>query len=118
MSELLSVRPNLEVTALEPTTSHLVEVFGFEVEVREEAMGLVLLRRDEVGIAVVRTPNPAVHETTAAYVGVRGVDELHASVVAAGGRVVAPLTDHPWGLRDFVAEVPGGHRLAFGERTG
>lgn len=31
--------------------------------------------------------------------------------------VVNPLTDHPWGLRDFVVEIPGGHRLAFGERT-
>jgi hypothetical protein len=31
---------------------------------------------------------------------------------------VVPLTDHPWGLRDFVAEIPGGHRLAFGERIG
>jgi hypothetical protein len=29
-----------------------------------------------------------------------------------------PLTDHPWGLRDFVIEIPGGHRLALGERIG
>jgi hypothetical protein len=28
-----------------------------------------------------------------------------------------PLTDHPWGLRDFVVEIPGGHRLALGERV-
>lgn len=116
MSELLSIRPNLEVTELEPTAGHLVDVLGFEVEVREEAMGLVLLRRDAVGIAVVRAANPAVHETTAAYVAVHDVDTLHDDVVAKGGRVVSPLTDHPWGLRDFVAEIPGGHRLAFGER--
>ena len=30
--------------------------------------------------------------------------------------VVTGLTDHPWGLRDFVVEMPGGHRLALGER--
>ena len=30
--------------------------------------------------------------------------------------VVAGLTDRPWGLRDFVVEMPGGHRLALGER--
>jgi hypothetical protein len=29
-----------------------------------------------------------------------------------------PLTDHPWGLRDFVIEIPGGHRIALGRRTG
>ena len=36
----------------------------------------------------------------------------------AFGAVVTPLTDHPWGLRDFVIEIPGGHRLALGERIG
>lgn len=118
MGELLSVRPNLEVAALEPTVSHLVDVFGFEVEVREEEMGLALLRRDGVGVAVVRTPHPAVNETTAAYVGVHDVEGLHADAAGRGAKIVNPLTSHPWGLRDFVAEVPGGHRLAFGERTG
>ena len=34
-----------------------------------------------------------------------------------GVTVVMPLTDHPWGLRDFVIEIPGGHRLALGERV-
>jgi hypothetical protein len=116
MSEFLSVRPNLEVADLGPTVAHLVEVFGFEVEVHEPEMGLALLRRDAVALAVVRTINPAVNETTAVYVGVSAVDSLHATAVELGARVVNLLTDHPWGLRDFVAEIPGGHRLAFGER--
>jgi hypothetical protein len=47
---------------------------------------------------------------------VSAVDALQAAAVERGARVVNPLTDHPWGLRDFVAEIPGGHRLAFGER--
>lgn len=117
MSEFLSVRPNLEVADLEPTVRTLVEVFGFVVEIHEEEMGLALMRRDGTEVAVVRTANPAANETTAAYIGVTDVDGLHSDVVERGGQVVHPLTDHPWGLRDFVAEVPGGHRLAFGERT-
>jgi uncharacterized glyoxalase superfamily protein PhnB len=116
MSEFVSVRPNLEVPDLEPAVNHLVDVFGFEVEVQEEEMGLALLRRDGVGLAIVRTPHPGVNETTAAYVGVTEVDTLHATAVERGARVVNPLVDHPWGLRDFVVEIPGGHRLAFGER--
>jgi uncharacterized glyoxalase superfamily protein PhnB len=118
VSEFLSIRPNLEVTDLEPAVGHLVEVFGFEVDVREEEMGLALLHRDSVGVAVVRTAHPAVNETTAAYVGVTAVDALHAQAIERGAAVTMPLTDHPWGLRDFVAEIPGGHRLAFGERIG
>ena len=116
MSELLSCRPNLEVTDLGPATDFLREVLGFEVEVDEPDMGLVLLHRDQVGLAVVRTPHPAVNETTAAYIGVTDVDGLHLRVVAHGGTITSPLADHPWGLRDFVVEIPGGHRLAFGER--
>lgn len=116
MSEFLTCRPNLEVTDLGPAAAFLRDVLGFQVEVDEPEMGLVLLRRDDVGLAVVRTAHPAVNETTAAYLGVSGVDALHAHVTAHGATVTSPLTDHPWGLRDFVVEIPGGHRLAFGER--
>ncbi len=118
MAELLSIRPNLEVSDLQPTVDHLLRVFGFDEEVREEQMGLALLRRDAVAVAVVRTDRPSANETTAAYIGVQGVDALHDTAVGLGARVVVPLTDHPWGLRDFVAQIPGGHRLAFGERIG
>ena len=44
------------------------------------------------------------------------VDELHARCRDRGVPVSMPLTDQPWGLRDFVIEIPGGHRLAFGQR--
>ena len=118
VSELLSTRPNLEVADLQPSVDHLVDVFDFAVELHEEEMGLSLVHRDAVGLAVVRTPHPAVNETTACYIGVSGVEALHAGCVERGAVVVVPLTDHPWGLRDFVAQIPGGHRLAFGERIG
>ncbi len=116
MSEFLSIRPNLEVSDLEPTVSYLRNVLDFEVDVEEEEMGLVLLHRDGAAVAVVRTPAPGVNATTAGYVGVTGVDDLHSRCVERDARIVSGLTDHPWGLRDFLVEIPGGHRLAFGER--
>jgi predicted enzyme related to lactoylglutathione lyase len=117
MSELLSVRPNLEVTDVAPTVTPLCEVFGFAVEVDEPEMGLALLHRDLVGVAVVRAAEPAINETTQCYIGVRDIDNLYATSVARGATVVIGLTDHAWGLRDFVVQLPAGHRLAFGERT-
>ena len=54
MSEWLSCRPNLEVADLGPPTAFLRDVLGFTVEAHEEAMGLVLLSRDAVGLAMVR----------------------------------------------------------------
>jgi|SRR5580700_2222969 predicted enzyme related to lactoylglutathione lyase len=117
MTEFLSCRPNLEVADLAPAAAFLREVLGFGVDVDEPEMGLVLLSRDGVGLALVRAASPGVNESTAAYIGVTGVDDLHAHCVARGATVLMPLTSHPWGLRDFVVEIPGGHRLAFGERA-
>ena len=42
------------------------------------------------------------------------IDGLHAHVVAAGGTVMLPPTDQPWGLREIVVQAPGGHRLVLG----
>lgn len=116
MTEFLSCRPNLEVDDLALAAAFLRDVLGFEVEVDEPGMGLMLLRRDAVGLALVRSATPGVNATTAAYIGVTGVDDLHDRCAAGGAAIVNGLTDHPWGLRDFVVEMPGGHRLALGER--
>ncbi|WP_458687890.1 VOC family protein [Nocardia tengchongensis] len=116
MAEFESYRANLEVADLAPTVDFLRDVLGFAVEVHEPAMGLALLRRDGVGVGVVRTPNPAVNETTAGYVGVSDVDALYAHCLRHCGEITTELTEHPWGLRDFVLRIPGGHRLAFGQR--
>jgi hypothetical protein len=116
VTEFLSCRPNLEVHDLAPAAAFLRDLLEFEVEVDEPGMGLMLLRRDAVGLALVRSATPGVNATTTAYIGVTGVDYLHEQCAARGARIVTGLTDHPWGLRDFVVEVPGGHRLALGER--
>ncbi|GAB0101726.1 hypothetical protein JMUB6875_06900 [Nocardia sp. JMUB6875] len=116
MSDFESYRANLEVADLAPTVEFLRDVLGFVVEVDEPDMGLALVRRDGVGLGIVRTPNPAVNETTAGYVGVTDVNALHAYCVSRNADIVTPLTEHPWGLRDFVLRIPGGHRLAFGQR--
>jgi uncharacterized glyoxalase superfamily protein PhnB len=114
--EFLSCRPNLEVADLAPAAAFLCEVLGFEVEVDEPGMGLMLLRRNAVGLALVRSADPGVNATTAVYIEVTGVDELCERCAARGAPIVSGLADHPWGLRDFVVEIPGGHRLALGER--
>ncbi|MGH9095658.1 MAG: hypothetical protein ACRDXE_10900 [Acidimicrobiales bacterium] len=95
MTEFVDCRPHLEVTDLGPTVAFLRDVLGF---------------------AVVRTADPAVNETTTCYITVTEVDTLHDICERQGARVTSALADHPWGLRDFVVEVPGGHRLAIGER--
>jgi predicted enzyme related to lactoylglutathione lyase len=120
MTTFSSCRLNLEVTELAPTVAFLRDVLGFtvEMEVEEVEYALAMLNRDEVGVAVVRAERPGVNETTACYVTVTEVDDLHAYCLGQGANIVAPPTDHPWGLRDFVVEIPGGHKLALGQRLG
>jgi predicted enzyme related to lactoylglutathione lyase len=81
-----------------------------------EPTDLALIRAGEVGLGIVRAESPGVNSTTACYIGVTDVDELHARCRDRGVPVSTPLTDQPWGLRDFVIDIPGGHRLAFGQR--
>ena len=96
MTEFLSCRPHLEVGELAPAAAFLRDVLGFEVEVDEPEMGLMLLRRDTAGLALVRSANPGINATTAAYIGVTGVDDLHERCAARGAAVVTGLTGHPW----------------------
>jgi predicted enzyme related to lactoylglutathione lyase len=117
MTEFLSCRPNLEVADLGPAAAFLREVLDFETDVDEPEIGVVLLHRGPVELALVRAQTPGLNQTTAAYIEVTGVDELHARCRELGAPVVVGLEEHPWGLRDFVVEMPGGHRLALGERS-
>ncbi|HLQ56099.1 MAG TPA: VOC family protein [Streptosporangiaceae bacterium] len=117
MTNLLSCRPNLEVRDVDATVGYCVKNLGFEVEMSVgEPAYLALVRSGEVGLGIVLAENPGVNSTTACYIGVTDVDGLHARCRDLGVPVTTPLTDRPWGLRDFVIEIPGGHRLAFGER--
>ena len=41
---------------------------------------------------------------------------LHDHLVASGVRIVKPIRDAPYGLRDFVFTDPDGHRIDCGQR--
>jgi len=117
MTSLLSYRPNLEVRDVQATADFLAGLLGLEIEtIVGEPPFLALLRSGEVGLAVVLAENPGVNSTTAGYLGVTDVDALHTRCQDRGIPVTTPLTDQPWGLRDFVIEIPGGHRIALGQR--
>jgi len=52
--------------------------------------------------------------TSSVYVVIDDADALHDRVVAAGGDVVAPLTDQDYGSRDFTVRDPEGNIWSFG----
>ena len=52
-----------------------------------------------------------------AYLPVTGINELHAEFVDRGTPIIKPLTDRPWGARDFYVEDADGYILCFSEAT-
>ncbi len=54
----------------------------------------------------------------ALYIEATDLDELHDSVKAAGGNVIDPLAERPWGQSEFTVEDPEGNWLTFWKATG
>ena len=52
-----------------------------------------------------------------AHLPVSGIDDLHDEFVRRGAPITKPLTDRPWGARDFYVEDPDGYILCFSEST-
>jgi predicted enzyme related to lactoylglutathione lyase len=47
------------------------------------------------------------------YIGIEDIDGLHDRVAAAGGEIIEPIWDTPWGLRQFSVLDPDGNATTF-----
>jgi catechol 2,3-dioxygenase-like lactoylglutathione lyase family enzyme len=112
--ELINFRPNLLVRDVTASVEFYRDVLGFEVRNAMEDGSFCLLGKGLAEVAVVLTESPPVEQ---AYLYVRGVEALHERCQLAEVDIARPLTDHPWGLRDFVVRDPDGHLIGIGERV-
>ncbi|HEY6593654.1 MAG TPA: VOC family protein [Asanoa sp.] len=100
----------------------LVEAFGFDVrEVSEGPDGTVRhaeLTFDTGMIMVGQAAEPGRGRPTAdawrVYVAVDDVDGHHNRAKAAGAEIVQPLTDQPYGSREYGARDSEGNAWSFG----
>lgn len=51
-----------------------------------------------------------------AAAGVDGIEAFYAQCTANGVTIIKPLTETPWGTKDFYVEDPDGNILCFGGR--
>jgi catechol 2,3-dioxygenase-like lactoylglutathione lyase family enzyme len=51
-----------------------------------------------------------------AYVLVEPIDAFYAEVTGRGVKLIKPLRDEPWGMREFGIRTADGHRIMFGAR--
>jgi len=50
-----------------------------------------------------------------AHVIVENVDEVYRELTDRGAKILSPIEDKPWELREFSVETPDGHRIVFAQ---
>ena len=53
-----------------------------------------------------------------AHALVENVDEVYQEFIDRGAKILSPIADKPWGIRDFTVVTPDGHRIVFGQMIG
>jgi catechol 2,3-dioxygenase-like lactoylglutathione lyase family enzyme len=100
------VVPNLTVTDLDAARDAYVAALGMR-EVMNHGW-IVTLADDHHQISLMTNDLTAAVNPTLS-VEVDDVDDAHRAAVAAGLRIVHPLTDEEWGVRRFFLEDPAGN---------
>ena len=105
--------PAILVTDIERSQAFYATHFGFHSAWNHEGYGG--MERDGMHIHFMQKAevNPIF-----VYNQVTGVDDLYASLVAEGVKIVATLKDHDYGMREFTALDPDGNFIAFGQTLG
>jgi uncharacterized glyoxalase superfamily protein PhnB len=52
-----------------------------------------------------------------AHALVENVDEVYQELVDRGAKILSPIANKPWGIREFSVVTPDGHRIVFGQLT-
>jgi DNA-binding transcriptional MerR regulator len=108
--------PVLASLDIEATQRFYAEKLGFTAVARYPDYGIV--ERDGVQIHFWLTDDADIPKATSCRVDVDGVDHLYDEMSASG--VVhpnGPLTDQPWGLREFAVLDGDGNMIKFGQRV-
>jgi PhnB protein len=120
------IMPSLRYNDVEGALAWLQDVFGLREHLRwtsddgmvqhaEMRMGTGFV---ELAVATVDQPSPrSLGSTSSALVVlVDDVDRHHERTRAAKAKIIAPLDDKPWGLRQYSVEDLEGHRWEFSQQ--
>lgn len=103
--------PELPVEDVERAQQHYRDALGFEISWLESGGNIGAVSRDDISIFFRRRERPfepAVHWIFAAE-----IDATYEEMRSLGARIVEPLDQKPWGLRQFTVEDLDGNRFYF-----
>ena len=117
MSRLSHIAVILPLTNITSTLNFFVDKLGFRIHFQtEDPLDYAVLKRDSItfSLSVVDNP-PALLPNNSAYIFCEDIDSLFKEYQAKGVSFREPLGTTNYGMREFVLELPSGHRLAFGQ---
>lgn len=116
-----SIYPTLRYTDADAAVTHLTSVLGFtEKAVSRTESGSIAHAELSFGNGLImigqRSTEPSPFDTgrSVTYLVVPDPDGHHDKAVAAGAQISMPLTDQPYGSREFAATDPEGNIWCFG----
>jgi predicted enzyme related to lactoylglutathione lyase len=119
--QLTAANPVLAVHDLERSSAWYERALGCE-SAEIDGGGWVFCRQGEVTFMLGLCPDvvPAADigdHSYVAYLRVDDVDAFHRRALDAGGEILKPPTDEPWGMREMALRSPDGHRFMLGAPT-
>lgn len=118
MSEFTKIRFTLAVPDLARSTEYYTSVLGLAVDFT--APGWSFLSRGSFRVMLGECPDATLpgelgDHSWYGYLTVSDATALFAEYQAAGVEFTQPLSDKPWGMREFGIRTIDGHRILFGQ---
>lgn len=118
MFEVTATQHVLAVNDLKKAESYFLDKLGFSVRFRTDGWSFLSFGQFHIMLGHCPGEIPArdIHEHAYfAYVNCVGIDELYRDYQQRGVDIFQPISNKPWGLREFGVATPEGHRVMFGE---
>jgi catechol 2,3-dioxygenase-like lactoylglutathione lyase family enzyme len=121
MPRILQNHYVLAVHDLKRSAGFFVDALGFKVVA--EPPGWVFVEKDNCMIMLgacrdAVPPGELGDHSYFGYLHVDDADRYFDELKAKGVEVSSPISDKPWGMREFGLTTPEGHRLMIGQRIG
>ena len=112
--------PIFPVSDVLKTAEYYRDVLGFSIDFMwEDPPSYVVLHRDEVGIHLSQSEKPPQVQTAPVlYLFVHDVDAVYAEFERKGARIVEPLNDTDYQMREFMIEDLNGVKFMVGKGIG
>ncbi len=116
--KVVHTRHVLAVKDLKLETSYYIDKLGFERDFT--APGWEFLSFGDFKVMLRECADEMTAEATGnhswfAHAVVENVDEVYQELLDRGAKILSPIADKPWGIRDFTVVTPDGHRIVWGQ---